>query len=135
MQQRSAAGTQAGAAQAGIDNSGRQFDAIQKLLQLRHSRYTSPWWALRSCWRNQHLKQQQALLGLRGPEAERALIERIRGGETFQTLARQGEEALLQRASATGGLRVVMYKRHWLSLDQHCFLTLLNNNMVGRLVE
>jgi hypothetical protein len=51
------------------------------------------------------LEQQQALLGLRGPEAERAAIERISGGETFQALAKQGEEALLQRASATGGLR------------------------------
>jgi len=51
------------------------------------------------------LEAQQAFLGLRGPEAERAAIERIRGGETFQALAGQGEEALLQRASATGGLR------------------------------
>ena len=45
------------------------------------------------------------MLGLKGPEAERAAIERIRSGETFQALAGQGEEALLQRASATGGLR------------------------------
>jgi hypothetical protein len=45
------------------------------------------------------------LLGLRGPEAERAAIERISGGEQFKALAGQGEEALLQRASATGGLR------------------------------
>jgi hypothetical protein len=51
------------------------------------------------------LEQQQALLGLRGPEAERAAIERIRGGETFQALQQQGENALLQGASATGGLR------------------------------
>ena len=51
------------------------------------------------------LEQQQALIGLRGPEAERAAIERISGGERFQELAQQGEEALLQRASATGGLR------------------------------
>jgi hypothetical protein len=51
------------------------------------------------------LEAQQAFLGLRGPEAERAAIERISGGERFQELTRQGEEALLQRASATGGLR------------------------------
>jgi hypothetical protein len=42
---------------------------------------------------------------LQGPEAERAAIERIRGGETFQALTQQGENALLQQASATGGLR------------------------------
>jgi hypothetical protein len=51
------------------------------------------------------LEAQQAFLGLQGPEAERAAIERIRSGETFQALAGQGEEALLQRASATGGVR------------------------------
>ena len=50
-------------------------------------------------------EEQQALIGLRGPEAERAAIERISGGARFQELAQQGEEALLQRASATGGLR------------------------------
>jgi hypothetical protein len=51
------------------------------------------------------LTAQQALVGLQGPEAEQAALERITGGSTFQELARQGEEALLQRASATGGLR------------------------------
>lgn len=88
-----AASTQAGAAQAGIEEQRRQFDAIQKLL----SPYVSAGAPA--------LESQQALIGLQGPEAERAAIERIRGGETFQALTRQGEEALLQRASATGGLR------------------------------
>jgi hypothetical protein len=103
----SAAATQAGSAQAGIEEQRRQFDAVQKLL----APYTqagetaiqglSPFAAAGA----PALEQQQALLGLRGPEAERAAIDRIRGGETFQALAGQGEEALLQRASATGGLR------------------------------
>ena len=88
-----AAGIQAGAAQAGIDEQRRQFDAVQKLLQPYAAAGTGA------------LAGQQAFLGLQGPEAERAAIERIRGGETFQALAQQGEEALLQRASATGGLR------------------------------
>lgn len=88
-----AAGIQAGAAQAGIEEQRRQFDAIQKLLQPYAEAGTGA------------LAGQQAFLGLQGPEAERAAIERIRGGETFQALAQQGEEALLQRASATGGLR------------------------------
>ena len=89
----SAAETQAGASQAGIEEQRRQFDAIQKLL--------APYVAAGT----PALEAQQAFLGLQGPEAERAAIERIRGGETFQALAGQGEEALLQRASATGGLR------------------------------
>jgi len=89
----SAAATQAGSAQAGIDEQRRQFDAVQKLL----APYTQAGPGA--------LEAQQAFLGLKGPEAERAAIERIQGGETFKALSQQGEEALLQRASATGGLR------------------------------
>lgn len=88
-----AAEIQAGAAQSGIQEQRRQFDALQALLKP----YTEAGVPA--------LEAQQAFLGLRGPDAERAAIERIRGGETFQALAGQGEEALLQRASATGGLR------------------------------
>jgi len=50
-------------------------------------------------------EQQQALAGLRGPEAERAAIERISGGEQFKALEQQGRQSLLSSASATGGLR------------------------------
>lgn len=88
-----AAGIQAGAAGAGIAEQRRQFDALQALLKPYTEAGTPA------------LEAQQAFLGLKGPEAERAAIERISGGETFQALAGQGEEALLQRASATGGLR------------------------------
>jgi hypothetical protein len=88
-----AAGIQAGAAQQGIEEQRRQFDALQALLKP----YTEAGLPA--------LEAQQAFLGLKGPEAERAAIERISGGETFQALANQGENALLQRASATGGLR------------------------------
>jgi len=88
-----AAGIQSGAAEAGIAEQRRQFDALQSLLKP----YTEAGLPA--------LEQQQSFLGLRGPEAERAAIERISGGERFKALAGQGEEALLQRASATGGLR------------------------------
>lgn len=88
-----AAGTQAAASEAGIEEQRRQFDAVQKLL--------APYVAVGQ----PALEQQQAFLGLQGPEAERAAIERIQGGQTFQALAQQGENALLQNASATGGLR------------------------------
>jgi hypothetical protein len=90
---KSASRTQAGAAEAGIEEQRRQFDALQALLKP----YTEAGLPA--------LEQQQALIGLRGPEEERAAIERISGGARFQELTRQGEEALLQRASATGGLR------------------------------
>ena len=51
------------------------------------------------------LAQQQALLGLRGPQAQQASISAIERSPAFQAQVRQGEEAILQAASATGGLR------------------------------
>jgi hypothetical protein len=103
----SAAATQAGSAQAGIEEQRRQFDKVQELLKPYSMAGEKALGGLEpfAAAGAPALEQQQALLGLRGPEAERAAIERIRGGETFQALAGQGEEALLQRASATGGLR------------------------------
>lgn len=102
-----AASTQAGAAQAGIAEQRTAFDKLQTLLKpyvdvgapgitglKPYAEAGAP-----------AFEQQQALIGLRGPEAERAAIERISGGARFQEMAQQGEEALLQRASATGGLR------------------------------
>ena len=47
----------------------------------------------------------QNLLGLGGPGSELAAIEGLEASPTFQALARQGEEAILQNAAATGGLR------------------------------
>jgi len=115
---KSAANTQAGAAQAGIQQQQsaaelsiaeqrRQFDALKSLLQpyvdvggpgiTGYKRYAEAGVPA--------FEQQQALIGLRGPDAERAAIERITGGARFQEMAQQGEEALLSRASATGGLR------------------------------
>jgi len=88
-----AAAIQAGSAQAGIEEQRRQFNKVQELLK-PYTEAGQP-----------ALEAQQAFLGLKGPEAERAAIERIQGGETFKALTQQGEEALLQRASATGGLR------------------------------
>lgn len=103
----SAAAAQGAASQAGIDEQRAQFEAMQKILAPYVSAGTTAIQGLApyAAAGVPALEQQQALLGLKGPEAERAAIERIRSGETFQALAGQGEEALLQRASATGGLR------------------------------
>lgn len=51
------------------------------------------------------LQGQRALVGLGGPEQEAAQIARIEQSPLFQAQVRQGEEAMLQGASATGGLR------------------------------
>ena len=88
-----AAGQQADAAQAGIEEQRRQFDRLQELL----SPYVQAG--------QPALQAQQALLGLGGPEAQQQAIAQLEGSPMFQALARQGEEAMLQQASATGGLR------------------------------
>ena len=88
-----AASTQAGASQAGIEEQRRQFDVVQKLLEPYVTGGTEAF------------KRQQALVGVQGPEAQRAAISAIEQGPAFQALTEQGENALLQRASATGGLR------------------------------
>ena len=51
------------------------------------------------------LQAQMAALGLSGPEAQQAYVTEQEQSPIFQALARQGEEGLLQNASATGGLR------------------------------
>jgi hypothetical protein len=51
------------------------------------------------------LQAQMGALGLAGPEAQQAYVAQQEQSPMFQALARQQEEALLQNASATGGLR------------------------------
>jgi len=53
----------------------------------------------------QAFQAQGSLVGLAGPEAERAAIESVKSSPEFAELTRQGEEAILQNAAATGGLR------------------------------
>lgn len=90
---KSAAGTQAASAQAGIDEQRRQFDLTQKLL----GPYAQAGEGA--------LSAQQALIGLAGPEAQAAAIRQIEMSPQFTSMVAQGENALLQNASATGGLR------------------------------
>jgi hypothetical protein len=51
------------------------------------------------------LQAQMGALGLAGPEAQQAYVTQQEQSPIFQALAGQGEEAILQNASATGGLR------------------------------
>ena len=117
----SAAATQAGSAQSGIDEQRRQFDAVQKLLapyvqaggqglagyspSQQAGAGALPTLPQSAQAGAPALEQQQALIGLRGPEAQRAAIAGISGGEQFKALTEQGEGGLLSAAAATGGLR------------------------------
>jgi hypothetical protein len=51
------------------------------------------------------LNRTQALMGLSGPQAQAEMIRQIEQRPEFQEKLRQGEEAMLASASATGGLR------------------------------
>lgn len=88
-----AAGAQSEAAEAGIEEQSRQFDAIQALLKPYVSAGTGA------------LTAQQDIAGLNGVDARRAALMQIEGSPEFQALFQQGENAILQNASATGGLR------------------------------
>lgn len=84
---------QAASAQAGIDEQRRQFDIVRELL--------NPY--VKSG--GQGLQAQMGLMGLNGADAQRAAIEGIQSGPEFGMMVQQGENAMLQNASATGGLR------------------------------
>jgi hypothetical protein len=91
--QEDAAAAQERYGNASIDEARRQFDNLQELLK--------PYSEAGA----QSLAGQQMLLGLAGPEAQQAAIDQIEQSPQFQSLVQQGEESILQNASATGGLR------------------------------
>lgn len=88
-----AAETQAASSEAGIEEERRQFDKIVELLSPYVSAGTGA------------IGQQQALLGLSGPTAQKAAISSIEQSPYFKSQTKQGEMGILQNASATGGLR------------------------------
>lgn len=84
---------QMAAADKGIAQQDKQFEAIQKLL----SPYVTAG--------NGALAGQQSLLGLNGQPAQQDAINGIQSSPMFGAMAAQGEDAILANASATGGLR------------------------------
>lgn len=88
-----ASGTQAAASQAAIDEQKRQFDKLVELLSPYVKTGTSS------------LTAQADLLGLSGAPQQQAAIAGIQNSPYFQAVSQQGENAILQNAAATGGLR------------------------------
>ena len=84
---------QADAARMGIEEQRRQFDKLVELM----SPYVNAGVGA--------LGGQQDLLGLSGADAQRKAINALSASPQFQSLIQQGENAMLQNASATGGLR------------------------------
>lgn len=88
-----AAQIQAGASDQAIAEQRRQFDTLIELM----SPYVTSG--------NQAIGQQGALIGLGGQEAQQQAISQLEQSPMFASLMRQGENAIVQNASATGGLR------------------------------
>lgn len=88
-----AANAQIEASEMGVEEQRRQFDAVQKLLKPYADAGLGG------------LSGQQDLLGINGTKAQQAAINSINDSAEMQTYLKQGENAILQNASATGGLR------------------------------
>ena len=90
---KSASRAQQQAADQSIAEQRRQFDAVQQLMAPYVQSGTTA------------LSRYNALTGLSGQEAQQSMIQQISSGAEYGSLVRAGEEAILQSASATGGLR------------------------------
>lgn len=88
-----AANAQVQGQMAAIEEQRRQFDKIQELLK---PYVTGGQLAF---------EQQMGLLGLRGADAQAQQLAGIQQSPEYQQLVKESENALLQNASATGGLR------------------------------
>jgi hypothetical protein len=93
LQGMSQSGAAAGAAGAQTDEMRRQYEAMRSLLQPYVQAGAGA------------LEQQQALIGIGPAGAQEQAISALEASPQFQALTQQGENALLQQASATGGLR------------------------------
>lgn len=102
-----AADAQSASADASIAEQRAQFEAMQRTLKPYVDAGTP---ALRqiasySDIAQPALNEQQALNGMFGAQAQQEAINRIEQSPLYLEQVRQGENAMLQNASATGGLR------------------------------
>jgi hypothetical protein len=88
-----AANAQVQAAQLGIDQQDKQFQAIQQLL--------SPFVVAG----HNSLFDQQTLLGMHGDTLQQGAIDQLQKSPAFTSQLQLGENRILANASATGGLR------------------------------
>ena len=88
-----AADAQGRAAQMGIDAQDRAYAETRALLEPYVNAGPDA------------LRAMQTQIGMEGAGPQQEAIDRIAGGPLLQALTRRGEQAMLQNASATGGLR------------------------------
>lgn len=95
--QKSAASSASGAQTAASQQSIAAQQAAMADLKTQLAPYTSTG--------VQAIQGQKDLLGLGAPGAQTEAIQKISQGDQFKAMAKEGENAILQNASATGGLR------------------------------
>lgn len=88
-----ASSAQIAASGASIAEQQRQFNALQGLLKPYSAAGVAS------------LTQQGNLLGLGGNAEQQKAIDQLKASSQFNELNKQGQDAILQNASATGGLR------------------------------
>lgn len=81
------------AAKLGIDEQRRQYDATRADFEPFRQAGVSG------------IGDLTDLVGVNGPEAQSAAIQALQASPFYQSLYRTGEEAVLQNAAATGGIR------------------------------
>ena len=104
-----AAAAQERSGEAGIKEQRRQFDAVVELLKP----YVQAGAGFEELDEEGNvigftpgaLQAQQALIGLAGADEQQAAIDALKASPQYTSLVQTGEEAILQNASATGGLR------------------------------
>jgi hypothetical protein len=102
-----AAKVQADTAAQAIAEQQRQFGAMQDIMRPWVEQGTAQMAGLDQYQAagSDALKQQRAMMGLDGYDAQRAAISGISGGAEMEAMALQGENAMMQSGAATGGLR------------------------------
>lgn len=109
-----AADAQERASGKAVDTRNAQFTETKRLLQ--------PWITTGV----DAQKGQADLIGLGGVDAQQAAIDRLQGGAEFGSMKRLGENAILQNASATGGLRGGKTQAALAQYDDTLLSTLIN---------
>lgn len=104
---RDASGAQSDAAMAGLQLQREQMEKLREILKpytdagmggiSGMQEYAKPGVGA--------MNKQADLAGLNGPDAQRAAVAEISSSPELQAMMQQGENAMLQNASATGGLR------------------------------
>lgn len=94
-------------AQLAIDEQRRQFDAMIRLMApyVQQGNVAVGGLAPYQKAGQEALNQQMALAGLSGPQAQGLMIGALSKSPELEAMIKSGENAMLQNAAATGGLR------------------------------